>query len=48
MGVIIVIGIVLLGYIFVLGCTLAVNPKQKELEDKEQMEWLKKYQETKK
>lgn len=31
---------------FLLGCVLTVNPEQKRSEDKEQMEWLKKYQET--
>lgn len=49
MGIIIIIlGIavlVLVGFFF--SRVLAVNPEQKELEDKEQMEWLGKYQEAK-
>ncbi len=49
MGIIIIIfGIVVLtlsGFFF--GRILAVNPEQRELEDKGQMDWLRKYQETK-
>lgn len=49
MGIIIILfGVIVLtlsGFFF--GCVLAVNPEQKELEDKEQMDWLRKYQETK-
>ncbi|SEU05875.1 hypothetical protein [Lacrimispora sphenoides] len=32
---------------FFFGRILAVNPEQRELEDKEQIDWLRKYQETK-
>lgn len=32
---------------FFFGSVLTVNPEQKESEDKEQMEWVKKYQEAK-
>lgn len=46
--IIILFGIVVLtlsGFFF---CRiLAVNPEQRELEDNEQMDWLRKYQETK-
>lgn len=49
MGIIIILlGLVVLtlsGFFF--GCILAVNPEQRELEDKEQIGWLRKYQETK-
>ncbi len=49
MGIIIILfGVIVLtlsGFFF--GRVLAVNPEQKELEDEEQMDWLKKYQETK-
>ncbi|WP_156961145.1 hypothetical protein [Lacrimispora celerecrescens] len=46
--IIILFGVIVLtlsGFFF--GRVLAVNPEQKELEDKEQMDWLRKYQETK-
>ncbi len=49
MGIIIIlfgiIALTLSGFFF--GRILAVNSEQKELEDKEQMGWLRKYQETK-
>ncbi len=49
MGIIIILlGLVVLtlsGFFF--GRILAVNPEQRELEDKEQIDWLRKYQETK-
>jgi len=49
MGIIIILfGVIVLtlsGFFF--SRVLAVNPEQKELEDEEQMDWLKKYQETK-
>ncbi len=49
MGIIIILfGVIVLtlsGFFF--GRVLAVNPEQKELEDEEQMDWLRKYQETK-
>lgn len=48
MGIIIILfGVVVLtlsGFFF--GHVLAVNPEQKELEDKEQIDRLRKYQET--
>lgn len=49
MGIIIILlGLVVLtlsGFFF---CRiLVVNPEQRELEDKEQIDWLRKYQETK-
>ncbi|WP_186802632.1 hypothetical protein [Lacrimispora celerecrescens] len=31
---------------FFFGRILAVNPEQRELEDKEQMDWLRKYQDV--
>lgn len=48
MEIIIIIGVVMLvlSGIF-LGRVLAVNPEQRKTEDKEQMEWIKRYQETK-
>ncbi len=49
MGIIIIFfGIVILtlsGFFF--GRILAVNQEQRELEDKEQMDWVRKYQESK-
>lgn len=49
MGIIIILlGLVVLtlsGFFF--GRILAVDPEQRELEDKEQIGWLRKYQETK-
>jgi hypothetical protein len=49
MGIIIIffgiIMLVLSGIFF--NCVLAVDPGQKKLEDNEQMEWLRKYQEAK-
>jgi len=49
MGIIIImlgISVLILSGIF-FGRVLVVNPVQKESEDKEQMEWVKKYQEAK-
>lgn len=47
-SIIILLGLVVLtlsGFFF--GRILVVNPEQRKLEDKEQIDWLRKYQETK-
>jgi hypothetical protein len=48
MGIVIIVGTAILAsFGLFLGRVLAAPPKQKELEDQDQMDWLSKYQETK-